>query len=111
MVDVSADLTTPAAVAATLSKVDSARAGQPKVKSAGCAFKNPPGDSAGRIIDAAGLKGLRRGDAMVAPEHGNFILNLGAATAADVVELVSAIRKELSLVGADLELEWRLWGF
>lgn len=102
---------TPAAVEATLAKVDSARAGQPKVKSAGCAFKNPPGDSAGRIIDAAGLKGLRRGDAMVASEHGNFILNLGAATAADVVELVSAIRKELSRVGADLELEWRLWGF
>lgn len=102
---------TPEAVAAAMTQVDAARSGQPKVKSAGCAFKNPPGDSAGRIIDAAGLKGLRRGDAMVALEHGNFILNLGAATAADVLELVSAIRAELSLVGADLELEWRLWGF
>lgn len=102
---------TPDAVEASMAKVDAARSGQPKVKSAGCAFKNPPGDSAGRLIDAAGLKGMRRGDAMVALEHGNFILNLGAATAADVLELVSAIRAELSKVGADLELEWRLWGF
>jgi len=44
-------------------------------------------------------------------EHGNFILNLGAATAADVMELVTAVRHELAKVGADLELEWRLWGF
>lgn len=102
---------TPAAVEASMAVVDAARSGQPKVKSAGCAFKNPQGDSAGRLIDAAGLKGMRRGDAMVALEHGNFILNLGAATAADVVELVSAVREELAKVGADLELEWRLWGF
>jgi UDP-N-acetylmuramate dehydrogenase len=101
----------PETVAATMATVDAARAGQPKVKSAGCAFKNPHGDSAGRLIDAAGLKGLRRGDAMVSLEHGNFILNLGSATAADVLELVSAVQVELSMVGADLELEWRLWGF
>lgn len=101
----------PATVEATMAKVDAARAGQPKVKSAGCAFKNPHGDSAGRLIDAAGLKGMRRGDAMVALEHGNFILNLGSATAADVLELVSAVQVELAMVGADLELEWRLWGF
>jgi len=101
----------PEAVAAAMHDVDAARQGQPKVKSAGCAFKNPPGDSAGRLIDAAGLKGMRRGDAMVALEHGNFILNLGAATAADVLALVAAVREELTKVGADLELEWRLWGF
>jgi UDP-N-acetylmuramate dehydrogenase len=101
----------PETVAATMAAVDAARAGQPKVKSAGCAFKNPHGDSAGRLIDAAGLKGMRRGDAMVALEHGNFILNLGSATATDVLELVSAVQVELSMVGADLELEWRLWGF
>lgn len=101
---------TPEAVAAAMVKVDAARAGQPKFKSAGCAFKNPPGDSAGRLIDVAGLKGMRRGDAMVANEHGNFILNLGEATAADVLALVSAVREELSKAGVDLELEWRLWG-
>ena len=102
---------TPEAVQTRMATVDAARSGQPKVKSAGCAFKNPAGDSAGRIIDAAGLKGMRRGDAMVSFEHGNFILNLGAATAADVMELVTAVRHELAKVGADLELEWRLWGF
>ena len=95
-------------VEALLAKVDAARKGQPKIKSAGCAFKNPSGDSAGRLIDVAGLKGLRVGDAMVSHEHGNFIVNLGKATAQDVLELTDLIR---SKVDAPLELEWQLWGF
>lgn len=99
---------TPAAVQHAMEAVDAARKGQPKVKSAGCAFKNPPGDSAGRIIDAAGLKGLRVGDAMVAHEHGNFVLNMGNATAADVASLVAAIQQR---VDTPLDLEWRRWGF
>lgn len=99
---------TPEAVERKLDAVDAARKGQPKVKSAGCAFKNPPGDSAGRIIDAAGLKGLRVGDAMIAHEHGNFVLNLGDATAADVTALIALVRER---VDAPLELEWRRWGF
>lgn len=99
---------TPAAVQHAMETVDAARKGQPKVKSAGCAFKNPPGDSAGRIIDAAGLKGLRVGDAMVAHEHGNFVLNLGNASAADVAALVAAIQQR---VDTPLDLEWRRWGF
>lgn len=99
---------TPAAVQHAMEAVDAARKGQPKVKSAGCAFKNPPGDSAGRIIDAAGLKGLRVGDAMVAHEHGNFVLNMGNATAADVAALVAAIQQR---VDTPLDLEWRRWGF
>ena len=74
----------PERVKALLDQVDAARKGQPKVKSAGCAFKNPPGDSAGRLIDVAGLKGLIVGRAMVSLEHGNFIVNLGGATARDV---------------------------
>ena len=90
-----------------LAQVDAARRGQPKAKSAGCAFKNPPGDSAGRLIDAAGLKGLRVGDAMVSFEHGNFIVNLGRATARDVLELTRLIRAEVSV---PLELEWKRWG-
>jgi UDP-N-acetylmuramate dehydrogenase len=98
----------PAAVEARMREVDAARKGQPKIKSAGCAFKNPPGDSAGRIIDAAGLKGLRVGDAMVAQEHGNFIVNLGNATARDVCELLQRINERLPV---PLELEWRPWGF
>ncbi len=99
---------TPERVAATLADVDAARRGQPKARSAGCAFKNPPGDAAGRLVDAAGLKGLRVGDAMISHEHGNFVVNLGAATAADVVALLDAVRAR---VPVPLEVEWRRWGF
>jgi len=98
----------PDRVKTRLREVDRAREGQPKIKSAGCAFKNPPGASAGRLIDAAGLKGLRVGDAMVSLEHGNFIVNLGNATARDVCELLRRINERLAL---PLELEWRRWGF
>lgn len=98
----------PENVQQAMEAVDAARKGQPKVKSAGCAFKNPRGDSAGRLIDVAGLKGLRVGDAMVSREHGNFIVNLGSATAGDVLELIERIRAR---VDHELELEWRLWGF
>ena len=98
---------TPEQVQTAMDVVDAARAGQPKVKSAGCAFKNPAGDSAGRIIDHAGLKGLRVGDAMVAHEHGNFVLNLGAATSADVEELLAQVQAR---VPVPLEMEWRRWG-
>lgn len=98
----------PERVRAVLSQVDAARKGQPKTKSAGCAFKNPPGESAGRLIDAAGLKGLRVGQAMVSPEHGNFIVNLGGAAADDVVQLLARIRAR---VDTPLTTEWELWGF
>lgn len=102
----------PDRVQARMREVDAARKGQPKIKSAGCAFKNPPGDSAGRIVDAAGLKGLRVGDAMVSLEHGNFIVNLGNATADDVCALLERIGARLRDRGhAPLELEWRRWGF
>jgi UDP-N-acetylmuramate dehydrogenase len=99
---------TPERVDERLREVDAARAGQPKIKSAGCAFKNPSGDSAGRLIDVAGLKGLRVGDAMVSLEHGNFIVNLGEASAGDVCSLLELIQSELP---EPLELEWCLWGF
>ncbi len=102
---------TPEAVQSYMDQVDAAREGQPKVKSAGCAFKNPAGGSAGRLIDLAGLKGTRVGDAMVAHEHGNFVLNLGAATSADVMALVEEVRRRLLERGTSLQLEWRLWGF
>jgi UDP-N-acetylmuramate dehydrogenase len=99
---------TPERVAHALEAVDAARKGQPKARSAGCAFKNPPGDSAGRLIDVAGLKGLRVGDAMVSFEHGNFVVNLGAATAADVVGLLERVRTSVTV---PLEVEWRRWGY
>jgi len=95
----------PATIEARMQAVDAARKGQPKRKSAGCAFKNPPGDSAGRLIDKAGFKGLRAGGAMISYEHGNFVVNTGGASAADVWKLVKRIQEELSL-----ELEWEIWG-
>ncbi|MEM6429443.1 MAG: UDP-N-acetylmuramate dehydrogenase [Deinococcota bacterium] len=96
----------PDAVKIRLAEVDAARKGQPKIKSAGCAFKNPPGDSAGRLIDQAGLKGLTVGAAMVSYEHGNFIVNQGGASATDVLTLLARIQEVLP----QLEPEWRLWG-
>ncbi|MES1167945.1 MAG: UDP-N-acetylmuramate dehydrogenase, partial [Oleiharenicola lentus] len=58
---------------------------QPREPSAGCIFKNPPGASAGRLIDEAGLKGERVGDAEVSTVHANFIVNRGHATSADII--------------------------
>ena len=59
---------------------------------AGSFFKNPPGDSAGRLIEASGLKGLRVGGAMVSERHGNFLVNTGGATAADVLQLMKTVQ-------------------
>lgn len=102
---------TPDAVQEAMNQADLARKGQPKNKTPGCAFKNPtlPDGhkvSAGKLIDEAGLKGTRVGNAMIAPEHGNFIVNLGGATAADVHALLGLIRER---VGVPLELEYELW--
>jgi UDP-N-acetylmuramate dehydrogenase len=59
-----------------------------KSKNCGSVFKNPPGDSAGRLVEAAGLKGAREGGAVISPKHANFIENSGGATAADVRRLI-----------------------
>lgn len=93
------------AVRAKIALVDAARKGQPKKKSAGCAFKNPAGDSAGRLIDRAGLKGTTVGKAMIAHEHGNFVVNLGGASAREVYALIRQVQAVLPL-----ELEWEVWG-
>lgn len=85
---------------------------QPGGANAGSVFRNPPGDSAGRLIDACGLKGLRRGGAFVSPKHANFIQAGDDATAADVVAVVRAVRAAVAdATGVDLEPELRLVGF
>jgi UDP-N-acetylmuramate--alanine ligase len=90
---------------------DKRQKSQPREPSAGCIFKNPPGDSAGRLIDASGLKGTRVGDAEVSPVHANFIVNRGAATAAEVISLVRRVRIGVEQAhGVRLEPEVLLYG-
>ncbi|BDG60756.1 UDP-N-acetylmuramate dehydrogenase [Caldinitratiruptor microaerophilus] len=88
------------------------RATQPTgVPNAGSIFKNPPGDHAGRLIEQAGCKGWRQGDAQVSPRHANFIVNLGHATASDVLVLARRVRDQVrDRFGVCLEPEVRLWG-
>lgn len=79
--------------------------------SAGCVFKNPPNDSAGRVVEAAGLKGTQVGDAQVSEKHGNFIVNQGHATAKDVVALIKKVRAQVARkTGVTLELELKVVG-
>ncbi len=85
-------------------------ASQPRGRNAGCVFKNPDKTSAGRLIDELGLKGTRRGGAVVSPRHANFVVNEGGATAADVLGLLELLHERvLSEAGVDLELEVKVW--
>jgi len=89
-----------------------ARSKQPKEKSAGSVFKNPANDSAGRLIDSAGLKGKRVGEAQISPQHANFIVNLGRAKAKDVLTLIKLAQDKVKeKFGIELELEIQLIGF
>lgn len=79
--------------------------------SAGCVFKNPPNDSAGRVVEAAGLKGTSVGDAQVSTKHANFIVNQGHASAADVLSLIKKVRARIArTMGVKLELELKVVG-
>lgn len=87
------------------------RASQPLgQKSAGCIFKNPPGTSAGRMIDELGLKGLSVGDARVSDRHANFFVNAGKASAKEMLDLIADVRKRVqSSFGVILEYEVVVW--
>ena len=79
--------------------------------SAGCVFKNPSKDSAGRVIDAAGLKGAQVGGAQVSDKHANFIVNQGQASAKDVLALIRKVRAAVAKhTGVKLELELKVVG-
>ena len=79
-------------------------------KSAGCIFKNPPGASAGRMIDELGLKGLRVGDARVSDRHANFFVNAGKASAQDMLTLIADVRDRVQKTfGVELENEVVVW--
>lgn len=78
--------------------------------SGGCVFKNPPGDSTGKIVETLGLKGLRIGDAEVSTIHGNFIVNKGCARFDDMLEVMATIeRRVFDSRGIRLEREVKIW--
>ena len=88
------------------------RSRQPLLPSAGSIFRNPPGGlAAGKLIDELEVKGLAVGGAMVSPEHANFIVNAGNATASDVLSLIELIQKKVrSEYKIELELEIKVVG-
>ncbi|MGD8628785.1 MAG: UDP-N-acetylmuramate dehydrogenase [bacterium] len=110
-------------LAGSLSSVEEARRGveehlsrrrttQPAGEStAGCVFKNPPGNAAGRMIDEIGMKGFNIGGARISTVHANWIVNTGGATAGEIISLIEEIRRRVrEHYGTDLELEIRVLG-
>ena len=89
----------------------SRKSNQPtELPSCGSVFLKPPGDFAGRLIDAAGLKEMRVGDIQVSPKHANFFLNLGNGTTAQVLELVERVEREVEeRFGVRLSREFEIW--
>lgn len=100
----------PARIAERIATIAAGRKSRtPSGSSCGSVFKNPPGTTAGTLIDQAGLKGLTVGAAQIAHKHANYILNLGGATAADVLKLAELAQQEvLRQCGVELELEVRI---
>jgi UDP-N-acetylmuramate dehydrogenase len=98
-----------AAIQAEMDRIAAEReASQPlRSRTGGSTFKNPPGLKAWQAIDAAGCRGLRIGDAQVSEKHCNFLLNLGAASAADIEALGEEVRRRVR-EHSGVELEWEI---
>jgi UDP-N-acetylmuramate dehydrogenase len=99
----------PATIAAEMDKITESReATQPiKSRTGGSTFKNPQGHKAWQLIDAAGCRGLKVGDAQVSEMHCNFLINLSGATAADIETLGETVRKRVK-ENSGIELEWEI---
>ncbi|WP_425442481.1 UDP-N-acetylmuramate dehydrogenase [Sphingomonas lenta] len=99
----------PAAIQAEMDRIAAEReASQPlRSRTGGSTFKNPPGHKAWALIDAAGCRGLRRGDAQVSEKHCNFLLNLGSATSAEIEALGEEVRDRVR-AHTGVELEWEI---
>jgi len=99
----------PEAIGAEMDAIARAREeSQPlRSRTGGSTFKNPPGHKAWALIDAAGCRGLRRGDAQVSEKHCNFLLNLGSATSADIEALGEEVRRRVAQT-SDITLEWEI---
>jgi UDP-N-acetylmuramate dehydrogenase len=96
-------------IAAEMDKITEAREATQPVKSrtGGSTFKNPPVQKAWQLIDAAGCRGLRVGDAQVSEMHCNFLINLGKATAADIEALGETVRQRVN-ESSGVALEWEI---
>ena len=99
----------PRAIQAEMDRIAAKReASQPlRSRTGGSTFKNPPGTKAWKLIDEAGCRGLRLGDAQVSEKHCNFLLNLGGASSADIEGLGEEVRRRVK-VDAGIELEWEI---
>ncbi|MDK2767086.1 MAG: UDP-N-acetylmuramate dehydrogenase [Sphingomonas sp.] len=99
----------PAAIQAEMDRIAAAReASQPlRSKTGGSTFKNPEGDKAWRLVDAAGCRGLMRGGAQVSEKHTNFLINTGDATSADIEGLGDEVRARVK-AASGVELEWEI---
>jgi UDP-N-acetylmuramate dehydrogenase len=99
----------PGTIAQQMADIRAAReAAQPiRARTGGSTFRNPPGDSAWRLIDAAGCRGLHRGGALVSPKHTNFLINTGNAAAADLEGLGEEVRRRV-YEHAGVILEWEI---
>jgi len=99
----------PAAIQAEMDRIAAAReASQPlRSKTGGSTFKNPDGHKAWALVDAAGCRGLRRGDAQVSEKHTNFLLNLGTASSAEIEALGEDVRARVK-AASGIELEWEI---
>jgi UDP-N-acetylmuramate dehydrogenase len=99
----------PAAIAAEMAKITESRETTQPVKSrtGGSTFKNPPGQKAWQLIDAAGSRGQRLGDAQVSEMHCNFLINLGNASAADIETLGETVRRRVQ-DNSGIDLEWEI---
>ena len=99
----------PDAIRARMEELNANReASQPiRSKTGGSTFKNPPGHKAWDLIDEAGCRGLRLGDAQVSEKHTNFLINLGEAKAADIEALGEEVRKRVK-AKSGIELEWEI---
>jgi UDP-N-acetylmuramate dehydrogenase len=98
----------PADIAAEMAAIkDKREASQPRNRTGGSTFKNPPGESAWKLVDAAGCRGLTIGDAQVSELHSNFLINRGNATAADIETLGETVRARVKATSG-IELEWEI---
>ena len=99
----------PAVIQAEMDRIAAAReASQPlRSKTGGSTFKNPEGDKAWRLVDAAGCRGLTRGGAQVSEKHTNFLINTGDATSADIEGLGDEVRARVK-AASGVELEWEI---